>query len=131
MKLGNVEVMRAHQLSRIYAGAVAVISAGWWLVLFAQPESRRPFLWGGLPDTVFFAFFPADLVFVIACGLIYAFSGKRIFWLLSIGAFGYATILTVGLCRAHESGWLGAWLMLAGSVMAFGLEWMMRRDATA
>ena len=131
MKHENVEVMRARQFSRIYAGAVAVIAAVWWLVLFAQPESRRPFLWGGLPDTVFFAFFPADLFFVIACGLIYAFNGKRVFWLLSIGAFGYATILTVSLCRAHESGWLGAWLMLAGSATALSLEWMMRRDATA
>src|SRR6185436_15179538 len=85
MKRGNVGTMRAHQLSRIYAGAVAVISAVWWLVLFAQPESRRHFLWGGLPDTVFFAFFPADLIFVIACGMIYAFNGKRVFGLLSIG----------------------------------------------
>lgn len=123
--------MRARQLSRIYAGAVAIISAVWWLVLFAQPESRRVFLWGGLPETVFFAFFPADVVFVIGCGLIYAFNGRRVFWLLSIGGFGYAAIVTIALCRAHESGWLGAWLMIVGTVIAFGLEWMMRRDATA
>lgn len=123
--------MRAQQLSRVYAGAVAIISAAWWFVLFAQPESRRAFLWGGLPDTVFFAFFPADVVFVIGCGAIYAFTGKRVFWILSIGAFGYAMVLTVALCRAHESGWLGAWLMLLGSAIGFTLEWMMRRDATA
>ena len=123
--------MRAQKASRVYAGAVAIIAAVWWFILFAQPESRRMFLWDGLPDTVFFAFFPADLVFVIGCGAAFAFTGKRVFWLLAIGAFGYATVLTVILCRAHESGWLGAWLMLVGSAICFTLEWMMRRDATA
>lgn len=123
--------MRAQQASRVYAGAVAIIAAVWWLILFAQPETRRMFLWEGLPDTVFFSFFPADLVFVIGCGAIYAYTGKRVFWLLSIGAFGYATFLTVMLCRAHESGWMGAWLMLAGSAIAFTLEWMMKKDASA
>ena len=121
--------MRAHQFSRIYAGAVAIISALWWLILFAQPESRRVFMWAGLPETVFFAFFPADVVLVIGCGFYYALTGKRVFWLLSIGAFTYAAIVTVALCRAHESGWLGAWLMIAGTIAASALEWMMRRDA--
>ena len=121
--------MRAAQLSRTYAALVAIIAASWWLLLFSDPGARTPFLWAGLPTTVFFSFVPADLVFVVVVPVVYCLTGRRAWWYVFVGAFGYATLFTLALCSKHESGWLGGWLMVLGSAINLALTWGMRKDA--
>jgi hypothetical protein len=112
-----VTQLNAVGLSRVYAAILATFSAGWWGVLLLLPSSRTPFLWSGVPESVFLLFLSADLIFIVAVPALYAWKGDRKHWLIFTGAFGYAAILTFALCIRYQSGWLGAGLMGLGLAM--------------
>jgi hypothetical protein len=122
--------MNADRAARSYAALVAAIALGWWLVIGAEPGAAEPFFWAGLPTTVFYSFFPADLFFVVLPAFAYAWTGRRAWWYVFVGSFGYAAVLTIMLCYRQESAWLGAILMAIGAVLNVALTWAMRSHET-
>ncbi|MGE3171018.1 MAG: hypothetical protein AB7O97_00225 [Planctomycetota bacterium] len=110
--------MTARRWIAVGLTAQAVIVATWWLTLLARPDLAAHFLPAGWPTAALFAFWPADLLLLVAGSVAGAIGIARrarwapaMAWALA-GAALYATLFCLGALLSTGSGVLAVAAML-------------------
>lgn len=98
--------------------AQALIVTAWWLALHARPDLAAHFLPAGWPAAALFAFWPGEVVLLIAGSIVGAVGVARrarwtpaVLWALA-GAALYATLFCLGALLSTGSGALAVAAML-------------------
>ena len=110
--------MRHTCWSKPYSACVAIGTALWWALLLTLPQIKALFLWPTLPDTVLYAFLPADIVFMVLVPLAWFSRPSGPLWNVHRVGTHYATAVTVTLCLLTKGAGLGAALMIVASIGA-------------
>jgi len=123
-----VKIQRSASIYYLIQGTAVL---GWWLMLFAAPESREYFKMG-TDDAVLMSFWLPDIVFLgfgsLAAGVL-AWTGhqyKAIAAWFVTGLVTYATMYTFAYALMTDTGWLGVVMMapatLWSGVFAIGVS---------